>query len=275
VPVGHQPPPVDMSEILSPQDLAFSRPAVAQLDEIQLLVGLIDPDTVVGGLMVDVGAHRGGSLAPFWNAGWTVVAFEPDPRHYQELSTAIQGVDRIILDGRAVSSVSGERVTFYMSEESPGISGLSAFRDSHVAVGTVETVALRDVLDDEHVHLLKVDTEGYDLFVLQGYPFERSRPGVIMAEFEDYKTVPLGYRFADLAGLLVEQGYQVWVSEWHPIIRYGISHQWRRLFRYGRREPDPDGWGNVIALKDPIDDATMLSALSGVVRVRDPLLRDP
>jgi FkbM family methyltransferase len=211
-------------------------------------------------------------LAPFWKAGWTVVAFEPDPRHHKALSTAIEGVDRVILDGRAVSSASGEMVTFYVSEESPGISGLSAFRDSHQAIGTVETVALRDVLDDQHVHLLKIDTEGFDLFVLQGYPFERSHPDVIMAEYEDHKTIPLGYRFADLVSLLVDQGYQIWVSEWHPIIRYGITHQWRRLFQYGEREPDPDGWGNVIAFKNPVEDATMLSSLVEVIRVDKPEL---
>ncbi len=253
-------------------DLAFPRQAVAHLDEIQLLVSLIRPNAIKDGLMIDVGAHRGGSLAPFWKAGWTVMAFEPDPRHHQALSAAIQGIDRIVLDGRAVSSVSGERVTFYMSEESPGISGLSAFRDSHVAVGTVETVALRDFLDDQHVHLLKIDTEGFDLFVLQGYPFERSHPDVIMAEFEDHKTVPLGYRFTDLVAFLVDQGYQTWVSEWHPIIRYGVNHQWRRLFQYGEREPNPAGWGNVIAFRHPVDDATILASLIDVIRVDHPQL---
>lgn len=272
MPVAKIAAPAATAQIQLTSDLAFQRRAVANLDEIQLLVSLIRPRAITGGLMIDVGAHRGGSLGPFWEAGWTVVAFEPDPRHHQALSAAIQGIDRVLLDSRAVSAVSGDRVTFYMSEESPGISGLSAFRESHVAVGTVETVALRDVLDDEHVNLLKIDTEGFDLFVLQGYPFERSHPDVIMAEFEDHKTVPLGYRFADLTALLADQGYQIWVSEWHPIIRYGINHQWRRLFQYGEREPDPDGWGNVIALKHPINDATMLANLVDVIRVDNPQL---
>ncbi len=263
----------DNAQAPRPCDLAFPRQAGAHLEEIQLLVSLIRPESITGGLMIDVGAHRGGSLAPFWHAGWTIVAFEPDPRHHQALSAAIQGIDRIILDGRAVSSVSGERVTFYMSEESPGISGLSPFRDSHVAVGTVETVALRDVLDDEHVHLLKTDTEGFDLFVLQGYPFERSRPDVIMAEYEDHKTVPLGYRFKDLATFLIEQGYQIWVSEWHPIVRYGITHQWQRLFQYGEHEPDPDGWGNVIAFRNPVDDAAVLGSLIDLIRISNPQRR--
>lgn len=111
MPVGQNAALVDTVQIQLTCDLAFPRRAVANVDEIQLLVSLIRPQAITGGLMVDVGAHRGGSLAPFWEAGWTVVAFEPDPRHHQALSAAIQGVDRILLDGRAVSSVSGERVT--------------------------------------------------------------------------------------------------------------------------------------------------------------------
>ena len=89
--------------------------------------------------------------------------------------------------------MTGEKVPFYVSEESTGISGLSAFRDSHVAIGHVETVALRDVADIDRVDLLKIDTEGYEKFVLEGFPWERLRPSVVVAEFEDAKTKPLGY----------------------------------------------------------------------------------
>jgi hypothetical protein len=45
------------------------------------------------------------------------------------------------------------------------------------------------------VDFLKIDTESHDLFVHQGYPWECGKPAVIECEFEDAKTVPLGYTF--------------------------------------------------------------------------------
>ena len=128
-----------------------------------------------------------------------------------------------------MSNVTGEKVPFYVSAESTGISGLSAFRDSHVAIGHVETVALRDVVDIDRVDVLKIDTEGHEKFVLEGFPWDRLRPNVIIAEFENAKTRPLGYDTEELVRFLRDRGYQVWVSEWHPIVRYGIQHQWHRL----------------------------------------------
>src|SRR3546814_10935540 len=82
--------------------------------------------------------------------------------------------------------------------------------------------------DIDGVDFLKVDTEGHDLFVLQGFPWERFRPAVIECEFEDAKTVPLGYTFHDMARFLLAKGYRVLVSEWHPIIRSGVRPDWRR-----------------------------------------------
>jgi hypothetical protein len=82
------------------------------------------------------------------------------------------------------------------------------------------------------VDFLKIDTEGHDLFVLQGFPWERNRPQVIECEFEDLKSKPLGYTTKDMADFLVGKGYTVYVSEWHPILKYGQRHDWHRLQKY-------------------------------------------
>ena len=91
--------------------------------------------------------------------------------------------------------------------------------------------------------------KGHDLFVLQGFPWERGTPAVIECEFEDTKTAPLGYTFHDLSKYLVDKGYQVYVSKWHPITRYGIPHDWRALMRYPCELADPKGWGNLLAFR--------------------------
>jgi FkbM family methyltransferase len=250
--------------------LVYPRAAGARLDESALVASLIDPKGVVSGRLVDVGAHHGSSLSHFLAKGWGIVAFEPDTRHYEYLTSKYGADERVRLDNRAVTSSSGEKRTLYVSDESTGVSTLSPFLDSHVEAGAVETVALRDVLDDLHVHVLKIDTEGLDLSVLEGYPWDTDTPDAIICEFEDRKTRLLGYSTSDLADYLMERGYQVWMSEWHPVIRYGQQHDWHRLVAYPCEPSTPEAWGNFIAFKKPRKDSDMAKALASSLRVQKP-----
>lgn len=207
------------------------------------------------GVMIDVGAHYGESLEPYLRRGWRILAFEPDPANRAELARHVD-TSRIRLLPVAVSDRAVEGASFFASDESTGISSLSAFRDSHRQVATVEVRTLRDVLSEDpvdRVDYLKIDTEGHDLFVLKGFPFDRLRPEVIVCEFEDGKTVPLGYGHHDLGSLLIEQGYQVLLSEWYPIERYGAAHRWRRLRRYPCDLEAPAAWGNFIGFRQGVD----------------------
>jgi len=72
----------------------------------------------------------------------------------------------------------------------------------------VETVRLDTLLTahgSPRVTFLKVDTEGFDLPVLRTFPWQANRPMVVVCEFEDHKTVPLGYTYRDMADFLVNK----------------------------------------------------------------------
>jgi FkbM family methyltransferase len=164
--------------------------------------------------------------------------------------------ENVIIDPRACSDQVQAAATLFTSAESTGVSGLSAFLDSHEASDTVPVTTLSAALYDhglssKPVDFLKIDTEGFDLMVLKGYPWTQSpHPRVILCEFEDVKTVPLGYDFHQLAAYLVDKGYQLIISEWYPIKAYGGSHRWRRFTTYPCQLADPKGWGNIFAVKD-------------------------
>ncbi len=116
---------------------------------------------------------------------------------------------------------------FYTSNESTGVSSLSAFLPSHQLANIVSTVTLSEFLLEQNldrVDYLKIDTEGFDLMVLQGVAWEEIQPTVILCEFEDAKTQKLGYTYENLADYLLGKGYHVLVSEWRPIARYGEQH---------------------------------------------------
>jgi len=223
----------------------------AGLDESDIAWDFFRSQTTPG-TMVDVGAHYGSALRPFVRNGWQVFAFEPDAKNRAHLLAEFAGFPSLKVDPRAVSDQPKTGVTFYRSDVSTGISGLSAFDPSHRAEDRIDVTTLGEFLDANKIaslDFLKIDTEGHDLFVLRGVPWTRLRPRLVLCEFENRKTEPLGYRYEDLAGFLVDQGYNVIASEWYPIARYGVTHRWRQ-FSEGAPPPmsDPAGWGNLLAV---------------------------
>jgi len=223
----------------------------AAIDEVEI-VRLAFRDAGVRGVMIDVGAHFGGTAAPFCQDGWRVLAFEPDSMNRARLVERLRPFPNAVIDMRALSNEEKEAVTFYRGSASTGISGLSAFDPSHVASDTVPMTTLTRALAEHgvtSVDFLKIDTEGFDKFVLEGVPWDSLQPEVVICEFENRKTEPLGYTFSDLADYLVARGFRVIVSEWKPIARYGIEHDWSRFARYPCELSTPQGWGNLIAVR--------------------------
>lgn len=202
------------------------------------------------GVMIDVGAHFGESFDAFEQNGWQVYAFEPDSNNRAKIRTNSK---TLRLFEFAVSDQSGLELEFYTSDESTGISGLIAFHPTHQSTFQVKTITLRDVAEQESidaVDFLKIDTEGNDLLVLKGFPFERFKPQAILCEFEDAKTRHLDYDFVDLGKYLLDQGYDVYLSEWEPIVKYGMQHTWHsiRPFEPSMELVNEKGWGNFLAI---------------------------
>lgn len=229
-------------------------------DETNLVYRLMK-EHAASRVMLDVGACTGEALSSFASDGWAVYAFEPDRKNRKTLTENWGDAPTVRIDPRAVSNREASDVPFFRSDVSVGISGLSSFHESHEATGTVETTTLDVFCRQEQiteVDFLKVDTEGYDLFVLQGMPWQAVTPRVVVCEFEDSKTVPLGYSFDDLAGYLRDLTYHVLVSEWYPIVNYGGPHRWRRFVPYPCTLADSSAWGNLIAVRDCADFARLI-----------------
>jgi FkbM family methyltransferase len=203
-------------------------------------------------VMLDVGAHHGAALEGFARDGWRVLGFEPDTDNRAVLEGFCRRFPNVEIDPRALAQrIEGER-PWFRSDLSSGISSLEAFHESHEPSGCVEVTTLAQAMEEhkvERVDFLKIDAEGTDLFVLQGMPWEWIRPAVVVCEFEDQKTRPLGYDFHALADYLVDKGYLVLVSEWYPIAAYGARHRWRRFASYPCELVNPRAWGNLIAVR--------------------------
>lgn len=220
------------------------------------------------GVMIDVGAHTGSSLVPYAQAGWTVFAFEPDPANRIKLDTVMRAnpsqFKHVTVSDKAVSDRVEDGVAFFASDESTGISSLSAFRDTHQEVAQISTTTLDTVREDhgiDHIDFLKIDVEGHEMAVLKGLDFGAVRPRAIVAEFENSKTASQGFNSRDLAEFFASRNYTVFVSEWHPIIRYGMRHSWRWMRRWPCDIPD-SAWGNLVAFAEPPEERCLANAMA-------------
>ncbi len=231
--------------------------------------------------MVDVGAHFGSSIKPFLDGGWKVTAFEPNEQNHARLQEFIERhsskyAGLVKIEKLAVGAESENSVPFYVSDVSTGISGLSKFHDSHVQDGTASVVSLTDYfagLPKLDVGFLKIDTEGFDKFVLDGWPWHKGKPAVIECEFEDRKSLALGYDFLSLVELLVSRDYKVFVSEWHPIVEYGKRHSWKGLKIWPCALSDEAAWGNIIAFRGDIDCSRFVRCFDECLRQKNDVLR--
>lgn len=240
----------DETEPAPTGSVAADGPAAENLSEHELVLEAFDADSRPG-VMIDVGAHFGSSSTPFLERGWRVIGFEPDRTKHARLAQLAERHPGFTLHACAVADEPGERAAFYRSEESTGISTLVPFRETHAESDRVDVRTLSDVLPREsieRVDYLKIDAEGYDDRVLRGYPFQALPPRLVMAEYDGSRETITGYSGDDLARLLQSRGYSVFVSEWHPIVRYGVTHRWRSIRPYPCKPVDPRGWGNVIAV---------------------------
>ena len=225
-----------------------------RVDEAELAYKILQADRRQG-VMIDVGAHYGSALIRFARSGWQVFAFEPDSANRAHLVRAVKGLSNVQVDPRAVSDHVQTEATLYRSELSTGISGLTSFHATHQAAEQVAVTTLEQFLDDQGIadrviDFLKIDTEGFDLQVLKGIGWDTCAPRMILCEFEDAKTMSLGYDYHDLANYLLDHGYRLVVSEWYPVKKYGAAHTWRRFATYPCKLKDPNGWGNILATRE-------------------------
>lgn len=242
-----------------------SRDARAHIDECRIVAAILNDDGPETHVMIDVGAHYGSSLSPFAERGWFILAFEPDQENRAVLERRYGGHPDLVIDPRAVTDTEAPAQVFYSSSVSTGIRGLLPFHESHHEAASVQVTTLAASMAElgiERVDFLKIDVEGYDLAVLRGFPWASLQPDAVVCEFEDSKTLQLGHRWQDIAEFLAARGYAVYVSEWYPIVRYGIRHDWRSLRAYPCELEDADSWGNLIAFRVRPLDADLARAVT-------------
>ena len=179
--------------------------------EIDVLLPLLQ----LPGAVIEVGANMGVHTVPMATElarqGRHMLAFEPQPIIFQQLcaNLALNGLMNVTTFNYACGSENGIVNFEYPDYHSLGNFGcVDMFADR---AGTASKAALcctlDSIIEQDHVGLIKIDVEGFELRVLQGAAriLARSHP-VLYVEND---RIP---RSAALIQWLFEQDYRLW---WH------------------------------------------------------------
>jgi FkbM family methyltransferase len=170
------------------------------------VAGLVHPG-VRDGYFVDVGAWdavRSSNSKALEELGWQGICVEPFPRNWRDRSCQ--------LFREVAYGVAGEKVEFKAAGVRGGVAEHVDPENPQVQRSrTVEftTTTLADIFEranaPAYIHYVNVDTEGAELQILKGFPFDRHRVGAFTIEhnYEEPKRTQIrelleshGYRHA-------------------------------------------------------------------------------
>ena len=172
-----------------------------------------------GDTAIDIGANIGVYalwISRFLGQNGTLVAFEPVTETFLRLSEQVfrNGLDRIVLERRAVTSVSGSmRITTGKDMENHVLMNAAASDGGEV----VESVTLDEYIRStsiQEVHFLKIDVEGAEPLVLDGADtlLRQKRIAVIQLEVGAHWK-RYGRDLASMAETLRQYGYTPFVPD--------------------------------------------------------------
>jgi FkbM family methyltransferase len=171
-----------------------------------------------GMTVLDLGAHNGLytlHASKLVGSQGKVIAFEPSPRERRALllHLVLNCCTNVKVERLAVGDENAEASLFVVEGNQTGCNSL---RPPNVLSGTspvrVRVTQLDSWLDRRkfgQIDFVKLDVEGAELAALRGASklLERRPRPVILAEVQDVRTIPWGYRAKDILAHLHEKGY--------------------------------------------------------------------
>lgn len=160
-----------------------------------------------------------------------IYAFEPVASTRRTLEASLSqltGCSRVTVVAAALSNVAGVRSMFIVGDgagtNSLHADGGGAGRTEEITTETLDEFCTRESID--HIDVMKVDTEGHDLAVLEGARGMLGRNAIDAVQFEYNHRWVFGRHFLfDAFGLLSALGYRVgkvtplgieFYDAWHP-----------------------------------------------------------
>lgn len=171
---------------------------------------------------LDIGAHHPwfiNNTAIFYLRGCRGVNIEPNPTLYKRFTEERNDDINLnigIADGEGEMDfyIMGDNTLSTMSSEE--LDHLLKCGHSILDIITIKTRTVNGVLDDFcngiFPDLLTLDTEGYDLNILESIDYNKNYPKVICVESVEYSTTGSGAKQVELINYVVNNGYYLYAD---------------------------------------------------------------
>ena len=185
------------------------------------------------GFYLDVGANspvEQSVTKAFYDRGWSGINVEPHPEYFHDL---VEARPRDVNLNIAVGESSDTRTMAFVNStglstldpdqaEQRAIEGFSIVRGS-VQVETLAMIWNAHVTQDQPVHFLKVDVEGFERQVLLGNRWDVNRPWIVVVEATlPLTTVPA---FQDWENILTSADYEFAYADGLNRFYVALEHQ--------------------------------------------------
>ncbi len=248
------PPPPHVMTLASRSDQPTWATANPESDLLAYLYSFLPGRTAI-----DIGANRGEMTAVLLDAGFEVIAFEPYAPIYEQLQERFRAHPQFTAHCLAIGQTDGvlplhiaqdlsegqlpEHPSVYNSLQLHPLTPDLAFGESvEVPVRSLASLHQSQTIPAA-VAVVKIDTEGFDLTILQGMGPQKY--AVVMTEFWDSAMVFGGqsYTIKDLVKEMRGRGYH-----WHLVMYRDVDASIR--FYSNSSVSVPQSWGNVLFFQD-------------------------
>jgi len=169
---------------------------------------------------IDVGAHIGIITTAVAHLFERCLAIEPSPQNITQLRRAVQS--KRLKNCQVIACALGDRVgfaTLYLSESDTNANSLAKRED--LGKGIQVPVTTLDLLVEETgttgPFLIKIDIEGYELFVLRGAERTLAKECTVISEFWTWGLESAGCKAKDYLEFMKERGYTACELKGHPV----------------------------------------------------------
>lgn len=174
-----------------------------------------------GDVAIDVGANIGHFTVAIGNAvGFTgrVISIEPNPRAHRRLqeNVRLNKLHNVTCERVAMCRDDGAIARFYVPRRASDVGGLSVksthsrYEEFNVACRSGERFLSELGLLGHPLALLKIDVEGHEVDVLEGFGATLTQFGLIMFEYNLGNTRSAGHTPGEVLEVLGRHGYRVW-----------------------------------------------------------------
>ena len=162
-----------------------------------------------GSTIIDVGANIGTTVIPAafkTGESGTVLAFEANPKtfRYLQANIALNKINNVNAYNMALGDK--QKISYITNKENDDQNEIS--QNNHNA-HSVKEITLDSLTEDyKHINLLKIDVEGYELFVLKGAEKTLKKVQLIYIEISEIQFKKYGYTCRDVFEFLAKYKFR-------------------------------------------------------------------